>query len=599
MKLSDYVVDALSKQGVRHIFGLTGGAIAHMFDAADRHPAVTPIFNHHEQAGAFAAEAYAKINNGLGACFCTTGPGVTNVITGLAAAWLDSIPCVYISGQTRIAHTTQGKPIRQLGTQQLDIIPVVQSLTKYAVMIEDASRIRYHLEKAIYLAKSGRPGPVWLDIPLDFQWANIEPEQLEGFTPEPEPALEVAELDQKIDACVRMLLAAKRPIFLAGYGITLANAQADFEKFANAFGFPCLTTWGAADVLPTDTPLNIGRPGMAGQRGANLAMQNCDLLISVGSHLCIPVTGTNYDAFARDAKRVVVDIDQHELDHETVRVDLAICADAAQFLRKLFAAMQATKAPRPDLNLWQGKCEQYRRYNRVLPTDTVATPIDHYLFVDALSDQLQGTDAIVVDGGGTNVYIAFQALKLRRGQRLVLSTGLCSMGSGLPESIGVCFARDRGRTICLCGDGSMQLNIQELQTLVHHKLPVKIFVFNNDGYVSIRQTQTGFLESNYAGSDPAGGLSWPDYIAVANAYGVQALRVDRVRDVPQAIAATLATPGPALCEVMVPRDQSIVPTQGFDRNANGTFSPRPLEDMAPFLDRAEFQDLMIVKPWSA
>lgn len=598
MKLSDYVVDYLSKNGVAHVFGLTGGAAAHMFDSVDRHPSVTPVFNHHEQAAAFAAEAYAKANNQFGACFCTTGPGATNIVTGLAAAWLDSIPCIYVSGQTRIAHTTQGKPIRQLGTQQLDVLPIVQSLTKYAVMVEDPKRIKFHLEKAVHLAKTGRPGPVWLDIPLDFQWANIEPDQLEGFAPEASQQELPKDTDKKIEECYELLKKAKRPLVLAGYGVSLADARQEFKKFVEELRVPFVTTWGAADVMPTDVPMNIGRPGMSGQRGANLAVQNCDLLISVGSHLCIPVTGTNYDAFAREAKLVVVDIDQNELDHETVKVDLPIRCDAKYFLNKLQGMITSKAYDHPDLSFWLGKCEKYRHYNRIPAKKEGSTTVDQYLFVDTLSDQLTPSDAIVVDGGGTNVYIAYQALKLKEGQRLILSTGLCSMGSGLPESVGVCFARNKGRVICLCGDGSLQLNIQELQTIVHHNLPIKIFVFNNDGYVSIRQTQAGFLDSNFVGSDKKGGMSLPNYVSIAKAYGIKALRIDDVAQMRSGISEILAMEGPALCEVVVSREQQIAPAQGFDRNANGSFSARPLEDMAPYLDRSEFSDLMIVKPWS-
>jgi acetolactate synthase-1/2/3 large subunit len=600
MKLTDYVIDFLACYGIDHVFGLTGGAVVHLFNSAARHPRLQPVFTHHEQAGALAAEAYAKVRNGLGAAFTTTGPGVTNAITGLAAAWLDSVPCIYISGQARIAHTTGGKPIRQLGTQQLDIIPLVTPLTKYAVIVEDPKSIRYHLEKAAYLACNGRPGPVWIDLPLDFQWANIDPEKIPGFTlPELSSERPNGLSAAQIKGCFSLLNDARRPLMLAGYGVRLARAEQQVREFIRRFDIPFVSSWGASDLFPTDHELYLGRPGIAGQRGANLAIQNCDLLLSVGSHLCIPITGTIYDAFAREAKRIVVDIDQNELDHRTVRVDLPILCDAGVFLRSMLQHADSLYHP-ADSAQWHAKCRKYAMYNHV-PREWWKQKeyVNQYVFVDTLSDVLEPDDVIVVDGGGTNVYISFQTFRVKLGQRLILSTGLCAMGSGLPESIGACFAANRRRTICLCGDGSFQLNVQELQTIVHHNLPVKVFVFNNDGYLSIRQTQAGFLESNFIGSEKAGGMSLPNILSVAAGYGLRTFRIDSHTELRKRIRQVLSTAGPVVCEVMIPRDQMIIPTQGFDRLPDGTSRARPLEDMAPYLDRQEFLENMVVKSWDA
>lgn len=600
MKLTDYVVKFLQENGVTHVFGLTGGAAVHLFDSADRLSGMRPVFNHHEQAGAMAAEAFAKVRNGLGACFVTTGPGVTNALTGLCIAWQDSVPCVFVSGQTRLEHTAHGKPVRQVGTQHIEVIPLVQSMTKYAVMVPDAESIRYHMEKAVHLARAGRPGPVWIDLPLNLQWMDIEPAQLRGFDPaELPPMPEDPALEEKLSRCLLMLKEAKRPLVLAGYGVRLSQAEDAFRRFLDVYQVPFLTTWGAADLCDTDDPRYVGRPGIAGQRGANLAIQNCDLLLAVGSHLSIPVTGTLFQAFAREAKRIMVDIDQAELDFETVRVDLAVCSDAGRFLEAMVKRADASYRP-ADTSAWREKCGRYAGYNRV-PDEWRAQKefVNQYVFVDELSKRLAPKDVVVVDGGGTNVYISFQALRLKRGQRVIMPTATAPMGSGLPEAIGACFAAGEGRTVCLCGDGSFQLNVQELQTIFHHKLPIKVFVFNNDGYVSIRGTQAEFLDGNFAGSTSKGGMSLPDVCAVAAAYKLPAYRIEDHASLAKALQTILDAPGPAVCEVMVPPDQKVVPTQGFYKLSDGTFRPRPLEDMAPLLDRKEFAENMLVREWKA
>jgi acetolactate synthase-1/2/3 large subunit len=592
MKLTDYVIRFLADHGVTHVFGLTGGAVVHLFDSANRSGRVQTVFHHHEQAAAFAAQACARANRRLAACFVTTGPGVTNAITGLAAAWLDSVPCIYISGQTRLAHTTRGKKIRQLGTQQLDVIPLVQSLTKYAVMVDDARSIRQQLEKAVHLATTGRPGPVWLDLPLDLQWADIDPDTLPGFTPDAEPAAS-SPTSQQIAACADLLSHARRPLVLAGYGAVRAMAQRAFTDFVERFDLPFVTTWGAVDLLPTQHPLNLGRPGIAGQRGANLAVQNCDLLLVIGSHLNIPVTGTMFQSFARSAKIVMVDIDPEELAERTIPVHLPIAADARVFLEQFLAATPAAPAPQSDE--WREACAGYKRHLAPPPPAAAGGPISPYDYVRTLSELSAENDVVVVDGGGTNVYVSFQTFALKAGQRMILSTGLCSMGSGLPEAIGACYGSGLRRTLCLSGDGSMQLNIQELQTIVHHQLPIKIFISANGGYLSIRQTQKEFLAGNYVGSRDEGGMSLPDYTRVATAYGLPVFEIKEQADLRGTLQSALAQPGPAVCVVHTSPVQELIPRQGFDRRADGTFAPRPLEDMAPFLDRAEFAELNVAR----
>lgn len=597
MKLTDYVVDFLAKQGIKYIFGLTGGAVVHLFDSVDHNPKTNPIFNHHEQASALAAEAYSKITNNLGACFVTTGPGGTNAVTGVAAAWLDSIPCIYISGQTRYEHTTNDKPIRQLGSQQLDIIPLVGSITKYAVMVDNPKKIKYYLQKAAYIAKTGRPGPVWIDIPLNFQWIQIEPDELEGFDPSElkEKQLSEEEIDELVKRSIDMLSVAKRPVILAGYGIRLAHAEAVFKKVIETLNIPFVSTWTASDLLPTNNRSYLGRSGIAGQRGANLAVQNCDLLLSIGSHLSIPLTGTDYKSYARAAKKIVVDIDEVELGFETVKIDLPIWCDARKYLQKLLEHTETIK--RNDISEWQKKCSKYKSYNKIPEAwQKQKKYVNPYIFVDVLSDELDSDDVIVIDGGGTVVYISFQAFKVKQGQRLIESSGVGAMGTGLPESIGACFANHKKRTICLCGDGSMQLNIQELETIKHHKLPIKVFIFNNEGYLAIRHTQDGFLDKNYIGSDLKGGMSLPDFQKVSKAYGIKAIRINNHKELFPKIKKALKGPGPVVCEIMISREQQLEPRTGFRKNPDETFSPRPLEDMYPYLDRKEFFENMIVEP---
>ena len=597
MKLTDYIIDFLVEQRIDHIFGLTGGGVVHLFDSADKHPKLQPIYCHHEQAAALAAVCYARIKNDLGAVIVTTGPGGTNTITGVLSAWQDSIPCVFISGQSRKAHSSRGKSLRQLGTQEFDIVTLVNPITKYASQVEDCKRIRYHLEKAVYLAKEGRPGPVWIDLPLDFHWANIDKKELVGFSPEEERdplSNEVVAL--WCEQCCELLLKSERPLVLVGYGTRLAHAEDEVKNFLEKFKLPFISTWTASDIIPSDNPLYVGRLGINGQRGGNLAVQNCDLLICIGSHLSIPLTGTMFSAFAREAKIIMVDIDERELEFKTVKVDVPIHCDAKMFLNQM--VRKVPKYLSKDITPWIERCNKYKSFNSI-PDEWKRQEkyVNPYIFMDLLSEQIDNEDVVVVDGGGTNMYTSFQALKTKEGQRLTLSSSIGSMGTGLPESVGACFANEMKRTICLVGDGSMQLNIQELQTIVHHKLPIKIFVMNNSGYLAIRHTQDGFLGGNYAGSSETGGLSLPDYCKVATAYGLKSVRVHNHSELQEKIRWSLEEACPILCEIMISPTQQIVPRQGFDSKSDGTFAPRPLEDMYPYLSREEFLDNMIVEPW--
>lgn len=598
MKLSDYVAQFLAQQSISHVYGVTGGAVVHLFNSIALNSEIVPIFTHHEQAASLAAVSHARVSGSLGAVIVTTGPGCTNAITGLLSAWQDSIPCIFISGQSRKEHTSHGTRLRQLGSQEFDIITLVKPVTKYAAMIECPESIRYHLEKAIYMAREGRPGPVWIDIPLNCQWCSIDPTVLTGFKilEDTYHCHAKGELETLVKKCLDIASHSYRPLILAGYGIRLSGAQNEFLQLINKLSMPVVASWTASDIIPSDHPLFIGRIGVAGQRGANLAVQNCDFLLCIGSHLSIPLTGTIFEAFAREANIVMVDIDQDELDFKTVHMELPIRCDARNFLKLMLELQESNEFP--DVSSWRNKCSDYRKCDTI-PSEwrNQGNFVNPYVFMDELSKRLVEHDIIVVDGGGTNLYISFQGLRTKEGQRLLLSSGICSMGTGLPESVGGCFASGKKRTVCLTGDGSLQFNIHELQTIVHHNLPIKVFVMNNQGYLAIRHTQKDFLDANFVGSCQNGGISLPDAVKIADAYGLKTCRIKENKELPEKLDWTLNTLGPVLCEVMVSAEQELIPRQGFKKNQDGTFSPRPLEDMCPFMEPDVLSEMMIVEPW--
>lgn len=594
MKLTDYVAEFLAKQGVDYVFGVTGGAVVHLFDSVARRGDMQPVFCHHEQAAAFAAQAYARAKEGIGAAFFTTGPGGTNAITGLAGAWLDSVPCFYISGQTRKSHTTVGLPLRQVGAQQIDIVSIVRSLTKSAVMLDRPELIRYELEKALHTATSGRPGPVWLDIPLDFQWADVSPAKLKRFVP-PGHSAELARGRKRATEgaarVFKLLQTAQRPLLFAGSGIRLAHGVREFRQLVEDAQLPFLTTWAATDYAATSSRLCLGRPGMLGQRGANMLPSACDLLITVGSHLAVTLTGTKSESFAPRARRVMVDIDRDELAHSHVKQDLKICCDARDFIVELQRLVQKQDYRAPSE--WLARCHAFKKLNSV-ESGAVRNRrfVDPYALVSTLSDALKAADSVVVDGGGTIDQVFYQAFEAKAGQRVVISAALCAMGSGFPEGVGVAVARPKGQTVVLCGDGSFQFNVHELQTIKDLGLDFKIFILNNQGYLSIRHTQGGFLGQRYFGSSDRGGLGLPDCKKVAAAYGIPSMRVVGSDDLSRAIKSTLAKKGPYLCEVMVDPQMQVVPRAGFQKLANGTFAARPLDDMFPHLPESERDKLM-------
>ncbi|KKQ16903.1 MAG: Thiamine pyrophosphate protein TPP binding domain protein [Berkelbacteria bacterium GW2011_GWA1_36_9] len=596
IKVADYIANFIAGLGVHEVFMITGGGAMHLNEAFGSHPDIKYYCNHHEQASAIGAECYSRIN-GLGVCVVTTGPGGTNSLTGVVGAWLDSIPMIVISGQVKNELIKKNKSLRQLGVQELNIIDIVKPVTKYAVLVNKPEEIRYHLEKAVYLAKSGRPGPAWIDVPLDVQTSFVQIEELKGFkdttiAPSPEKRI----LKDQVSEALNLLKNAKRPVILAGGGIRLAGAQADFLKLAEKLEIPVLTAMSSHDLIPSDHKLFFGRPGaFGGERAGNFIIQNSDLLISVGSRLHLWIISFDYKNFARDAKKVIVDIDDAELRKPTIKPDIPIQADAGEFIREMFA--QTKERSLPNYVEWISYCKNIKqKYPVVLPEYKKQKKyVNSYYFIDVLSKVLPEKE-IVVTSDGTAFSCTFQSFKIKKGQRLITNVGCAAMGYGLPAAIGASIAIGEKRVICLEGDGSIQLNIQELQTIVHYKLPVKIFVFNNNGYLAIRITQEAYFKSHYVGSGPESGLSFPDLLKIAKAYGIPAIRISNHKNIEKKIKVVVNSEGPTICEIIMDPHQPLIPKVTSAVKPDGKLISKPLEDMYPFLPREEFYKNMIIDP---
>lgn len=597
IKLSDYVIQFVADQGVRHVFMLPGGGAMHLDDSLGRCSGLKFVCNLHEQACAIAAESYARVTENLGVVVVTSGPGGTNSITGLAAAWLESTPVLFISGQAKRADMKRDLGVRQLGVQELDIVRVVDSLTKYAVTVTEPGAIRYHLEKAVALARQGRPGPVWLDIPLDVQASPIDPEALAPFHPGELPSVgePAAEVRAKARQTIDLLNQSVRPVLLVGNGIHCARAERESRTLIDRLGIPVLRTWIGADLLPDDHPLCMGKPGTVAPRGANFTLQNSDLLIAIGARLDFAVTGYDRTQFARGARKVVVDIDPAEIRKLDISLDLRVEADAGEFLRALLAQTDSLRAR--DRSAWLDRCQGWKqRYPVVLPeyweTEGV---INTYVFTSILSEEMSEGDLIVPGSSGAAIDTFWLSLKLKAAQRAIATGGLGAMGFGLPAAIGGCLGSGGRRTISVDGDGGFQMNIQELATVAHLELPIKFFVINNNGYASIRSSQRNYFKQVVA-CDPDSGLALPDLVRVADGYGIPTRRFSRHQTLRADIREALDAPGPVVCEVVVSPDQPIGPRISSFVRPDGSMVSRPLEDLFPFLDREEFSSNMIIPP---
>lgn len=596
MKLSDYVFQFIAGQGVKHVFMFPGGGAMHLLDSLGRNKKITYICNHHEQACAIAAEAYARVTNNLGIALVTTGPGGTNSITGVAGAWLDSTPCLFISGQVKRSDLLLDKGVRQLGVQEIDIVSLVKPITKYAITVMEPADIRFHLEKAVYLAKSGRPGPVWIDIPLDIQASDIEVKKLKGFiSSDTEQSADKNTLNNQLKEMINLLNEAKRPVILAGNGIRLAGAQKEFIKLMDLLEVPVLTTRLGVDLIPSTHKLYFGMPGSIAARGANFTLQNSDLLIILGARLDYALIAYAPEKLARAAKKIMINIDPAEIRKIKSIIDLPIATDAKDFINGMIDQKDLIK--KQDRSSWINKCKEWKtQYPFVLPEHYEnKSAVSVYAFSDTLSDLLDKNCVVLPGSSGNACELFLTAFRVKKGQRVFHNKGTGAMGLAQPAAIGACLANRKKLTVCIDGDGGFQLNIQELETVSHLKLPIKFFVMNNGGYASIRAMQKNYFQQ-LVGADSESGLTLPDITKVAEAYGLNTMRIVDQNDLRNQIKDVLNTPGPVVCEVKIIPDEIRKPRVSSMQRPDGSMVSKPLEDMWPFLDRAEFSANMIIKP---
>lgn len=597
--VSDYIVKRLVEHGVKDVFMIPGGGAMFLNNSIGSCEEIRYICNQHEQASAMAAEGYARIGNKLGVVCVTSGPGGTNTLTGVIGQWVDSVPVLYISGQIKFETSIESCReigLRQLGDQEINIIDIVKPVTKFATMVNNPLEIKKQLDKAIHIAQTGRPGPVWIDVPLNVQSSLIDENELFEYGDD-EVLINESEIEIKIEEIFQLLKKAKRPVFLAGSGIKISGAKKEFLKLIDILGIPVISTFNGIDLIETDNHNFVGRIGTMGDRAGNFALQNSDLLLSVGSRNNMRQVSYNWSSYAREAKKVIVDIDLAELKKSTVIPDVAVHSDAKFFIEKLLEKIDNKKLA--DFSSWLNWCiERKDKYPVVLEEyKKLAQNINPYYFVQKLTEKLE-EGATVVTGNGTACVAYFQAGIVKKNQRVLWNSGCASMGYDLPAAIGACFAKNKSPIVCLTGDGSIQMNIQELETIIYHNLPIKIFLFNNGGYISMKQTQDTYFNGKYTAANTNSGVGFPNFIKVAQAYGFKTETIDKHINMESKIESVLNCEGPILCEVKLLDNYIFSPKLSSDRKPDGKLVSKPLEDMYPFLDRDEFENNMIIEPWN-
>tara|TARA_B100000787_G_scaffold144403_1_gene114238 strand:+ start:4716 stop:6458 length:1743 start_codon:yes stop_codon:yes gene_type:complete len=574
MKLTHALALILKENDIKNVFGLQGGAVVHIFDSLEKYK-IDVTYTPHEQSASLAAVANAKVNENIGCVVVTTGPACTNAMTGLLAAWQDSVPCIFISGQSRSNHTSYNKKVRQTGTQEVNICDIVRPITKYASFVKNKNNFQKELRKALSIAISGRPGPVWLDIPLEIQWSEINYKKKSKV-------LKISQdnllSNTKINNFLKLCKNSKKPIILMGYGCRLSDPKiANIKNFISKNQIPFVSTWNTKDFFPSNHKLNLGTIGMSGQRGANKAMFESDLIICLGSHLSIPHTTTLYSDYAPRAKKVIVNIDKDQLENLNVQFDLKICADIKQFLFKI-----KSKKLFNSLN-WQnlGHLKKINWYN---PKKN--KKINSDFFINRLSDALPSNSCIVVDGGGTALYSGFQSTVVKTNQRIICSSAISSMGTGLAESIGCYKSGKFKKIICIIGDGSFLMNIQDLEVIKQYKMNISIVLVNNNGYLAIRHTQKEFLKGKYYGTNPKGKLTMPNFESVSRAFGLNYLKVEKHDQTKKVVNSLMRYKQPTLCEIITSETQSSLFKQGYKKIQNGQFEPQSLEEMHPYFEKS-------------
>jgi acetolactate synthase I/II/III large subunit len=586
IKLSDYVVQFLVERGVRDIFLASGGGIMHLLDSVGHNPEMSYYCNYHEQACAVAAEAYAQVREGVGACLVTVGPGAANALSGVVAAWVDSIPVIVLSGQVRRDLMADFTKVRQLGPQEGDAIGMARPITKYAASVREPDSVRYHLERAWIEATTERPGPVWLEFPLDVQGAQIQADSLAPYAPAlPPNAVDHAWLSAQVAEVLNDLRHAKRPVIICGNGIRLSRSQVLLRKLLQQLRVPVLLPITAKDVLEEDHSMQMGVFGTAGQRRANFALQNSDLVLSLASGLNCQKIGFNFAGFAPKAKKIVVDIDEGQLYHQVLKPDIPIQCDVRLFLEEMLRQIGSSRHEAPAR--WLAVCHRWKERYPVIVAEFLEDKahVNSYVFMDKLSDAMTSSD-VLVTGNALDCASFYQAFRVKRGQR-AMNSGWGSMGWDLPTAIGACIGAGRARTICVTGDGSIQWNVQELLTIKRYRLPIKIFVFNNCGYQSIRATQNNFFEGRFVGADYNSGVDNPHFERLAGAYDLEYAHIETNCQLESQISNVLSADGPVLCELKISPVQGVSPKASAFRRPDGSFESRPLEDMAPFLPREE------------
>ncbi len=590
IQLSDYIIDFLVKKDILNAFLVSEGKIMHLLDSVRRNEKMNYLCNHNEQASAIAAEAYAKATGKPGFLLIGGGSAGTNALTGVANAWVDSIPLIIISGQSNEEQTVKDSGLRQLGVKELNIIDIVRPVTKYAVVVKDKNKIRYHLEKAYHLATSGRPGPVWLDIPINLQNEKISEDELEIFN---KPIIEEdINLKESIQKILQHIKEAERPVILVGSGVRISGAEKEFLKLVEILDIPVLVSRNARDILWEKHPLYVGNPGAFGQRVANFVVSNSDLLLSIGSRISFSTTGWAYNDFAREAKKIIVDIDENELRKVNIKPDIAIKSDAKRFI--LEALNNLNNYNKKDLSIWKEKIsywkkkypivlEEYRKDNN---------NVNPYYFIEVLSDLLNENDFIVTDTG-MSYHCTLHGFKSKKGQRIINPGGLDIGGYGVPASIGACIAKDKKRIVCICGDGGLMGNIQELSVIKKHNFPIKIFIINNKGITTMRMAQKYYFE-DFTGSDDKSGFALANIKKISGSYGLAFKRIENNKNLSEEIKEVLDFNGPVLCELNVSENEEIKPKQGAFIRPDGKTVPRPIEDMTPFINRDEFEKEMII-----